>query len=63
MPKSRLVKLNDYALLELTYEETTINTDSSGFTIVDNTIQQYLQVLNATFGIRFRERITISQMM
>lgn len=46
MPKSRLVKLNDYALLELTYEETTINTDSSGFTIVDNTIQQYLQVLN-----------------
>jgi hypothetical protein len=46
MPKSRLVKLNDYALLELTYEETTINTDSSGFTIIDNTIQGYLQVLN-----------------
>lgn len=46
MPKSRLVKLNDYALLELTYEETTINTDSSGFTIIDNTIQSYLQVLN-----------------
>lgn len=46
MPKSRLVKLNDYALLELTYEETTINTDSSGFTIIDNTIQEYLQVLN-----------------
>lgn len=46
MPKSRLVKLNDYALLELTYEETTINTDSTGFTIIDNTIQSYLQVLN-----------------
>ena len=46
MPKSRLVKLNDYALLELTYEESTINTDSSGFTIIDNTIQAYLQVLN-----------------
>lgn len=46
MPKSRLVKITDYALLEITYEETTINTNSSGFTIVNNTIQEYLQVLN-----------------
>lgn len=46
MPKSRLVKLNDYALLELTYEDATINSKSSGFTIITNTIQQYLQVAN-----------------
>ena len=46
MPKSRLVKINDYALLEITYEHTTINTSSSGFTIIDNTIQGYTQVLN-----------------
>jgi hypothetical protein len=46
MPKSRLVKINDYALLEITYEHTTINTESSGFTIINNTIQQYTEVLN-----------------
>lgn len=46
MPKSRLVKINDYALLEITYEDRTINTENSGFTIINNTIQGYLQVLN-----------------
>lgn len=46
MPKSRLVKLNDYALLELFYESDTLNTNSVGFTIINNTIQDYLQVLN-----------------
>lgn len=46
MPKSRLVKINDYALIEITYEDKTINTNDVGFTIVNNTVQQYLQVLN-----------------
>lgn len=46
MPKSRLVKINDYALLEITYEDKVINTNSSSFTLIDNTIQSYLQVLN-----------------
>jgi hypothetical protein len=46
MPKSRLVKINDYALIEITYEDKTLNTNDVGFTLVNNTIQEYLQVLN-----------------
>jgi hypothetical protein len=46
MPKSRLVKINDYALIEITYEDKALNTNDIGFTLVNNTIQGYLQVLN-----------------
>ena len=46
MAKSRLIKINDYALLELTYEESVLNTSTSGFNIINNTIQEYLEVLN-----------------
>lgn len=46
MAKSRLIQINNYALLEMTYEETTINTSKSSFNIIDNTIQEYYQFLN-----------------
>lgn len=46
MPKSRLLKITDYALIELIYSDSSANTSKYGFKIVDSSIEQHRSFFN-----------------
>lgn len=47
MPKSRLLKITDYALIEIIYSDDSANSSKYGFKIVDNSIEQYRSFFNS----------------